>query len=446
MKQVRRALLILAMLFALAMLLTGCVAGNAPAPAASPTAAPTEAPKAQVTVTFDLNYADAPAFETQKVDQGDVAEEPNAPVREHYQFIGWYNDAQLASPADFEYALDADKTFYAGWEQTEAAVRFYLNDGSEAVFREVFVPVNNPVTEPVAVPERSEYLFSAWYADEACTAAFDFATAITRDTAVYAGWQADDGSSVLVTYMWNYDGAPDEGVYRNQRVAYKSYLNLPTPDRGADYKFIYWYTDPECTAYFDNTKKIRESVTLYALWYNCATFEVEYTDVSGITGYGYSGSLYGTRIINKDQGGKANASNGWYVSYLYYKGITLTFNIHAEQPVENALLYMRLSAEYYDLNVTDEQFLVMVNGQQMKYGGVSIPINNAGSTYGVTSSSIEVPFQDYLVASSLSLPAGDSVIQLIVNNFKPENERTGTMYSYAPVVDAINAKIAGAQA
>ena len=79
----------------------------------------------------------------------------------------------------------------------------------------------------------------------------------------------------------------------------------------------------------------------------------------------------------------------------------------------------------------------MVNGQQVKYGSISIPINNAGSSGGVTSSSIEVPFQDFLVSTTLHLNEGDNTISLVVNNFKPENERTGTMYSYAPVVDAI---------
>jgi len=388
-------------------------------------------------VTFDLNYEDAPEAETQTVAENNVPETPEDPTREHYSFTGWYNEADCTSEADFEYVITADTTFYAGWELSEATVTFYMNDGTDDVFTTETVEKNGTATEPVSVPSSDGYLFEAWYQDADCSESFDFTTMITEDVSVYAGWTEDDGSSVLVTYMWNYDDAPDDGVYRSQRVAYKSYLSLPTPDRGDDYKFIYWYTDPDCTTYYDSSEKISEDTTLYAKWYNCVVFEAEYTDVSGITGYGYSGSLSGTKIINRDQDGVAGASNGWYVSYLYYSGITLTFNIHADEAVENALLYLRLSAEYYDLDITDDDFLVLVNGEQVEYGSISIAINNAGSSGGVTSSSVENPFQDYLVSQTLSLEEGDNVIQLVVNNFKPESERTGTMYSYAPVVDAI---------
>lgn len=402
----------------------------------------TEAPTATAepvlhSITFDMNDGTGAVADSQQVADRDVAEEPSAPTRENYRFTGWYVDADCTTAADFEYEITADTTYYAGWEMTAATVTYLYNDGTENTFRQDAVAMGSTPVEPTRLPEREGFLFTAWYADAACTVPFDFTAAVSADASVFAGWKEDDGSSVLVTYMWNYDGAPDEGVYRSQRVAYKSYLTLPTPDRGDEHKFIFWYTDPECTQYYDTSKKINKDTTLYALWYNSVTFEAEYVDVSQITGYGYSGSLTGTRIINRDQNAKANASNGWYVSYLYYNGITLTFNIHADQAVDNALLYLRLSAEYYDLSITDEQFLVMVNGQQVKYGSISIPINNAGSSGGVTSSSIEVPFQDFLVSTTLHLNEGDNTISLVVNNFKPENERTGTMYSYAPVVDAI---------
>lgn len=431
----KRFAALLMMLFALCML-TACSKTD------TKSSAPTEAPTATAapalhSVTFDMNDGTGTLADSQTVADRDVAEEPSAPARENHRFIGWYADQACTRTADFEYEITADTVYYAGWEKTAAVMTYLYNDGTENAFCQDTVSLGSAPIEPTRLPEREGFLFDAWYGDAACTAPFDFTAALTADTAAYAGWKEDDGSSVLVTYMWNYDGAPDEGIYRSQRVAYKSYLTLPTPDRGADHKFIFWYTDPECTQYYDTSKKISKDTTLYAQWYNSVTFEAEYVDVSQITGYGYSGSLTGTRIINRDQNAKANASNGWYVSYLYYNGITLTFNIHADQAVDNALLYLRLSAEYYDLAITDEQFLVLVNGQQVKYGGISIPINNAGSSGGVTSSSIEVPFQDYLVSTTLHLNEGDNVISLVVNNFKPENERTGTMYSYAPVVDAI---------
>ncbi len=396
------------------------------------------------TVTFDYNYDGAPAAVEQNVEEGEPAVPPaDVPERDRYSFAGWHTDEACTQDANFEYVITQDTTYYAGWDLTRALVTFYLNDGTDGVWKTEEVDVRTAVAEPGEVPESEGSLFEAWYADEACTQLFDFSASITKDTAVYAGWTEDDGNSHTVTYMWNYDGAPDGGVYRSQTVADRVYLTLPSPERGSDYKFIYWYTDPECTQAYDNTSKVRDDVTLYALWYNNVTFEAEYTYVSDIFGYGYSGNLKGEKIINKDIDNKANASNGWYVSYLYYKGITLTFNIYAEEDIEDAYLYLRLSAEYYDLSITDEQFLVKVNGEEMKYGTINIPINNAGSSGGVTSSSVEVEFKDFLVGQNISLKKGENVIELVVNNWKPEDERTGTMYSYAPVVDAIKICSAG---
>ena len=59
---------------------------------------------------------------------------------------------------------------------------------------------------------------------------------------------------------------------------------LPTTSK-AEYEFAGWYTDEACTAAYDFTKPVTDSVTLYAKWeaapryyYNSGTTETGKTD------------------------------------------------------------------------------------------------------------------------------------------------------------------------
>ena len=56
--------------------------------------------RADVTVTFDLNYTDANgAPEVQRVERGSLAEEPERPERDGYYFVGWFAEKHPESLA-----------------------------------------------------------------------------------------------------------------------------------------------------------------------------------------------------------------------------------------------------------------------------------------------------------------------------------------------------------
>ena len=55
--------------------------------------------------TFDLNYAGAPAGDSVKVTHGQVAEEPDDPVRTGYAFTGWKVAKESAHYYDFRLAV-----------------------------------------------------------------------------------------------------------------------------------------------------------------------------------------------------------------------------------------------------------------------------------------------------------------------------------------------------
>lgn len=386
-------------------------------------------PSGKCTVTFELNYDGAPEAEKISVDSGNVAEAPEDPEREDYEFVGWYTDAACTTEADFEFAITEDVTYYAKWQQTVATVTFVLNNGTDDVETEKVA-----IGESIEQPEDPEYddihVLDAWYTDEALTAVYEFGSEITGDITLYAGWTEVDPDTVLtVTFMWNYDGAPGDGVARTSQVSFNSKPRTYKASRDG-YYLAGWYTDAECTQEFDFDERLKSSVTLYARWMDIYTFEAEYVDFTGMSGNGYSGSMSGVGLIVKQKAENQNASNGHYAGWAYKKDYTLTFNIKSDAAVDDAVIVLRLSAEFYDMTYTDETYLVQVNGTNLEYDDISITGVPAQGTNEWKE------FANFTISTSVSLKKGDNTIKLIVNNSDRLGD-SGTMYATAPLVDCM---------
>lgn len=160
------------------------------------------------------------------------------------------------------------------------------------------------------------------------------------------------------------------------------------------------------------------------LVYNTYVFEAEYTYLDELIGYGYSGGTIGTGLIVLDTV-SAGASNGYYVSYLYGYGLTLTFEIESDRAVDNAVLTLRLSAEVMDILLTAETYEVVVNDLGIWYE--DIEFNNVPTMPEI------LPFQDFVIGN-ISLVEGTNIIELITSN---TDAMQGTMYATAPIVDCI---------
>lgn len=147
------------------------------------------------TVTFDYNYeGSTPA--TEEVAYGGVVERPEDPENGDAVFLGWYTDEDCTEVYDFSSVVTGDMTLYAGWEtlgENDNVATFYLNDGTDAVWRRVvfegdtfYTTIEEQVDDPVA-EGRS---FSDWYSDADCTEQYSPTDIISDDISVYAGWQS----------------------------------------------------------------------------------------------------------------------------------------------------------------------------------------------------------------------------------------------------------------
>ena len=119
------------------------------------------------------------------------------PVREGYEFMGWYRTRDAADALDEsrEYSVmnrvTASVTLYAGWKSTEEFVVSF-DYGNGTVDKETVLN-GETVSKPSGTPERAGWKYTnKWYTDAACTKEYTFSGKVTKDMTLYAGWELED--------------------------------------------------------------------------------------------------------------------------------------------------------------------------------------------------------------------------------------------------------------
>lgn len=237
-----------------------------------------------------------------------------------------------------------------------------------------------------------------------------------------------------VTFDQNYEGAAASTIVE---VKAKAKVNKPADPTRNGYAFAGWFTDEVAYSVYDFETLVKKSFVLYAGWdVEGATdtkryvFEAEYSpaipDMQGAT---YSGGTYGAGLIGEDYKGAFQASNGYFVHFLYVKGVDLTFNLVSDAAT-SACVYMRLSAEYRSFTLDKDMYKIKVNGVAIDYQ--AIPFDNIP-----TMGSGDYPFKDYLLNVSVPLINGTNKIEMITDN---EMLLQGTATSTAPMIDCLKFK------
>lgn len=327
-------------------------------------------------------------------------------------------------------------------EVQKYTVTFDLNyDGSTNFTQEV--ESNGKVTRPED-PSRDGFYFTGWYVDANETSQFDFDTSITESTTVYAGW-VDSANSLVATFYYNFEGAPSE-IYETSYFEKNNRVTKPEDPSRDGYLFSGWYSDAACTQEFSFMKRQDSNVSLYASWKKSYTFEAEYTQLTGLDpdtdetcdaqgnklGVGYSNNVVGKMLIGKDNDKvKAQASNGYYVTNLYYNGAYLEFKINSDADVTGASLQLRLSAEYFNISITSDDFVVSINDKEISYEDITF----SGVVTDMASEE-KRPFTNHYI-NTINLKKGENSIKLTVNNDQSPQVGAGSMGATAPMIDCI---------
>ena len=214
------------------------------------------------TVTFNANgHGAAPAAQT--VEKGKPAVEPAAPTEEGWAFGGWYLESECVNKYDFSTPVTADLELYAKWtEKPIYDVTFHSEHGTYSTWME-HVYEGETVAEPAAQTDPN-WVFEAWYTDEAFTAKYDFSTPVTANLDLYAKWTEIivPPTYYTVTFDANGHGASPEP----QTVEAGATVEKPAYLVADGWVFGGWYTEPECTNAYDFSAPVTSSFTLYAKW------------------------------------------------------------------------------------------------------------------------------------------------------------------------------------
>jgi uncharacterized repeat protein (TIGR02543 family) len=231
-----------ALALALGLLLSACSGGTNYVGTGT-----TQAPEAteSYTVTFETNGGSEVAAQT--VEGGKTATEPAAPSKNDLNFGGWYTDSALTSAFSFSTAITSNITLYARWISASVPtfeVTFETNGGSAVAAQSI--TEGGTATEPTA-PTKTGRTLQGWFLENTLTATkFDFTTAITADTTLYARWWYSEvfieGRNITIGNIV----AEDHEVTQGEYETYCTY-GSNSPDAafgvGANYPAYYvsWY-------------------------------------------------------------------------------------------------------------------------------------------------------------------------------------------------------------
>ena len=210
-------------------------------------------------VTFIANGGNLTSNTSQSVLVGTQITQPSNPIRDEYDFTGWYTEPGCINLYDFNSQVTSDFTLYAGWMVTTYTVKFDANGGSlvgnasqTVTSASKFIQPNDPI--------RSEYTFTGWYRDRGCTVKYDFNNQAYFNFTLYAGWEIKK-----YTVKFNANGGTLTSN-TNQTVSSGSKITQPTSPTRDYYYFTDWYTSSNCTNLYNFNNKITSNITLYAGW------------------------------------------------------------------------------------------------------------------------------------------------------------------------------------
>lgn len=197
------------------------------------------------TVTFNPNNGDERITVLVKI--GENIKEPQKPVREKYNFLGWY-DGNI----EWDFKNDVVKTSYlelsGKWEIKKCTISFDAN-GHGSAPDPLIMEVGNLLSKSTLWDKyrlsEDGYLFLGWYEDPACKKEFQD-THIAQDMTLYAKWVEDiEGqlrtiagveSIILKTGDYNYIAVATMNVGatsvtgENSLGAYYRYIDVESDD------------------------------------------------------------------------------------------------------------------------------------------------------------------------------------------------------------------------
>lgn len=138
----------------------------------------------ELTVSYVTNTDQT--IPTEVLYYNNTANKPVDPIKDGYQFIGWYKDRNFAEKFDFSEKIKENLTLYAKFvaEDAEFNVTFTVDGRSYAIYE-----TKNKKIDLPADPKSEGVRFVGWYYEESYSRRFDATDLISEDTTLYAKFE-----------------------------------------------------------------------------------------------------------------------------------------------------------------------------------------------------------------------------------------------------------------
>lgn len=168
------------------------------------------------TVSFNLNYENAPPIPTQTIAEGAYAEEPEMPTREGYTFHAWMSgetEYSFNSPVQTDITLTADWTKIVVSHTVTFDVGYTLEDGSRILAEQTIL--DGETAEEPPNPSRQGHDFVVW---QLSGMDYDFTEPVKSNLTLKALWVLSGKKTHVVTFTIDglaYRQTVEEGLLAN---------------------------------------------------------------------------------------------------------------------------------------------------------------------------------------------------------------------------------------
>jgi len=184
-------------------------------------------------------------------------------VKVGYMFEGWNTQADGRgidyAPASTFLMGSGSIILYAKWKPVTVTYTVSFDVAGGSPVSNQTVVHEGKASQPTPAPTKAGHIFEGWYTSPAYTTPYDFNSAITRHTTIYAKW-------IPITYTVRFDVNGGSAV-SNQTVEHGKKASQPAQEpTKAGYTFGGWYISNAYTTPYDFNSAINENTTIYAKW------------------------------------------------------------------------------------------------------------------------------------------------------------------------------------
>lgn len=186
------------------------------------------------------------------------ATEPSEPTKTGYTFAGWYIDAELTTPYEWDSKVTEAITLYAKWAPNTYKITFDLNGAGGSIPAQD-VEFGKTVTEP-SEPARSGYLFDGWFNG---SLRWTFTSTVSSNMTLVAHWTEIPPEAVF--FKISFDGNGGSSDFSTINCEDGKEIELPNAVREG-YKFDGWFIDDTFIGGAGDRYAPASNVTLTAHW------------------------------------------------------------------------------------------------------------------------------------------------------------------------------------